>query len=55
MTIPEYSDQKQAVDLAVRMAWSLDAIDLGINAFKGNSREPLLIDKGYELNSNTPM
>ena len=46
---PVYTDGKQTVDLAARAVWQLDAIDLSLNGFKGNSREPRLIEGSHSF------
>ncbi|WP_432463424.1 hypothetical protein [Agarivorans sp. QJM3NY_33] len=44
-----YSDGKRNLDLAARVAFWRDELDLGISLFNGNSREPMLLDDGAQL------
>ncbi|MFN1515059.1 malate transporter [Vibrio owensii] len=39
-----YSDGENALDSAIRIGFWQDALDVGISAFYGNSREPLLVE-----------
>jgi hypothetical protein len=39
-----YPDDENPVDAAIRVGFWQDALDVGISAFYGNSREPLLIE-----------
>ena len=45
------SRNKQHIDLALRWSHSLDVYDIGVHAFKGTDREPLLIP--IQQNGNT--
>ncbi|WP_045415140.1 hypothetical protein [Vibrio owensii] len=43
-----YSDGENALDSAIRIGFWQDALDVGISAFYGNSREPLLIERSND-------
>ncbi|WP_045461433.1 hypothetical protein [Vibrio hyugaensis] len=43
-----YSDGEHHLDSAIRIGFWQDALDVGISAFYGNSREPLLIERSND-------
>ncbi|SIO95967.1 malate transporter [Vibrio spartinae] len=43
-----YPDGEKTIDSAVRVGFWQDALDVGISAFYGNSREPLLVEQTHD-------